>query len=201
MVRAIACETAARGEPVECFFHDREVFADLLTRYYTEWEPQSLWVAERDGQVVGYLTGCLDTRRYHRVMRWRIIPAAALRGLLMGLLCRSETWRLVRAAIATWRLGGAGSSKPLREHPAHLHVNVRRDVRGQQVGQRLVTRFIQQVCTAGLRGIYAAVRSDNPSACRFFERQGFAPLSRSPVAFPSGERLAFHETVIYGKRL
>ena len=78
-VRAIVCDTAERGGPVERFFHDREVFADLLTRYYTDWEPGSLWVAERDAWVVGYLTGCLDTRRYHRVMAWRIIPMAVLR--------------------------------------------------------------------------------------------------------------------------
>ena len=62
-VRTVACDTADRGEPVEGFFRDREVFADLLTRYYTDWEPQSLWVAEAEGRVIGYLTGCLDTRR------------------------------------------------------------------------------------------------------------------------------------------
>lgn len=197
-VRTIACDTAERGEPVERFFHDREVFADLLTRYYTDWEPEALWVAERDGQVVGYLTGCLDTRRYHRVMAWRIIPTAVLRGLLRGLLFRSETWRLARAAIATWRLGGL-RNRPPGDYSAHLHVNVRRDVRGQQIGQRLVAQFIHQVHTAGLRGIHAAVRGDNPAACRFFERLEFTPLSRSSVAFPAGKKLEFHETVIYGK--
>ena len=59
-VRALACETAARGEAVERFFHDREVFADLLTRYYMEWEPHALWIAEQDGAVVEGVTCGLD---------------------------------------------------------------------------------------------------------------------------------------------
>src|SRR6185295_10181363 len=105
-VRALACDTAERGEPVERFYPDRDVFADLLTRYYTDWEPASLWVAEQDGEVVGYLTGCLDTRRYRRVMAWRVVPAAILRGVFRGLLFRPETWRLAFAGIATERARG-----------------------------------------------------------------------------------------------
>ena len=61
-VRQIAWDTADNGEPVS-FFSDREVFADILTRYYTDFEPQSLWVVDHAGQAVGYLSGCLDDRR------------------------------------------------------------------------------------------------------------------------------------------
>src|SRR3989442_159990 len=35
-VREICCDTADSGEPVETFFPDREGFADVLTRYYTD---------------------------------------------------------------------------------------------------------------------------------------------------------------------
>ena len=200
-VRALACETAARGDPVERFFHDRVVFADLLTRYYTDWEPRSLWIAEQDGSVVGYLTGCLDTRRYRRLMAWRIIPAAVVRGLRRGALCHPETWRLLHGAVRTCRLVGFGRKPSLEPYPAHLHINLRRDVRGRQIGQRLVARFVDQARTAGVPGIHAAIRGDNPPACRFFERMGFVPLGRSPVMFPSGKRLELHETVLYGKRV
>jgi hypothetical protein len=37
-VREICCDTADGGERVESFFPDREVFADLLTLYYTDYE-------------------------------------------------------------------------------------------------------------------------------------------------------------------
>ena len=52
-VREISCDTAERGNPVETYFKDREVTADFLTSYYTEYEPISAWVAEYQGRIVG----------------------------------------------------------------------------------------------------------------------------------------------------
>lgn len=75
-IRQICNETADRGEPIEGLFGDRELVADLVTKYYTDAESQTSWMAEMEGQVVGYLTGALDTRVYHRALRWRIVPAA-----------------------------------------------------------------------------------------------------------------------------
>ncbi len=200
-VRTIVCNTADRGEPVEHFFQDREVFADLLSRYYTDWEPTSLWVAEHDGRVIGYLTGCMNNPHYYRIMTWRIIPAAVLRALFRGLLFRPETRRLGRAAIKTWQSGQWRHTANLENYPSHLHLNIERAFRGQRIGEHLVTRFLQQLKTAGVPGTRATVRGDNPAACRFFERMGFTVLGRAQVAFPPGDASEFHEKRLYGKRL
>ena len=100
-VRHLCCETALRGEPVDSLFSDREVVADLLTRYYTDHEAQACWVAEGDGRVVGYLTGCLDRRRYLWVHSACVVPRASLQAIASGALCRRETWRLLRAIMRT----------------------------------------------------------------------------------------------------
>ena len=200
-VRTIACETADRGEPLERFFHDREVFADVVTTYYTEYEPESAWVAEQAAQVVGYVTGCLDTRRYRRIMAWRVVPGAILKAMTWRTLRSVQTWRLVGAGLRTWLRGGFPPQVPLDRYPAHLHVNVREGFRGQQIGRRLIERLLAQVRAAGVRGLHVAVRADNVRSCAFFERMGFTPLSRHPVTFPDGESYVVHETVIYGKVL
>ena len=75
-VRTIFCETADAGEPMESFFSDREILADLLTRYYTDFIPETTWVAEQGGEVGGYLMGCLDTQEFIRAMIWQIVPRA-----------------------------------------------------------------------------------------------------------------------------
>ena len=200
-IRMIACETADRGAPVEQFFHDRELFADLLTRYYTDHDLRALWVAEADGRVIGYVTGALAHRRYDRVMFGRVIPCAILNALARGLLGSRSVWRWAQAAWRTWRAGGFRSDASLRRYPAHLHVNILEGFRGQQVGRRLVERVIEQAREAGVSGVRAAVRADNPPSCAFFERMGFRPLSRHRVIFPLGSSYQAHETVVYGKRL
>ena len=197
-IRRICCETADRGEPVEHFFRDREIFADLLLRYYLEQEPQATWLAEFEGRVIGYLTGCLDSRRYQRVMTWRIVPSAVCKAIGRGVLRHPQTWALLQGGAAVWLQGGFAHHVPLQAYPAHLHVNVLEKFRGRTAGRQLIERFCEQVRAAGLGGVHAVARGDNPPACAFFERMGFSQVSRHPTTLFTG---SLHYTVIYGKRL
>ena len=197
-VRQICCDTADRGEPVEHFFRDRDVFADLLLRYYLEDEPRSTWIATCDGRVVGYLTGCLESRRYRRVMAWRIVPAAVMTAVGRGTLGHPQTWTLLTEGAAVWLRGGFEQRVPSLLYPAHLHVNVREGFRGHAVGRMLIERFCEQAATAHAAGVHAIVREDNPTACAFFERLGFVQVSRHPTTLFTG---SLHDTIIYGKQL
>ena len=198
-LRHLCCDTADQGGPVERFFRDREVFADLVTRYYTDYEPQSAWVAEHQGQLVGYLTGCLDTHRYRRIMARGVIPLMVCKALRRGVLGSREIWRLARARLQNCQRGGWRHEVPLDRYPAHLHVNVQQGFRSQQVGRQLVEQFLVHVRAAGLPGVHAAVVEDNRAACHFFERLGFLALSRHPIVRPDGASGRPTATVIYGK--
>lgn len=200
-VRQIACDTADMGEPVESFFGDREVIADLLTRYYTDYESESLWVAEYEGKVIGYLTGCLDSRRYFRVMAWRLVPQIVIKSILRGVLLRQDTWGLFRAAIKTGRLSGFKRHIPLGKYPAHLHVNIQKGFRSENIGRHLVERFIEQLEVRGLRGIHLAVRQDNVRARKFFEHLGFIELSRYPTVYTRKGPHNIVYAITYGKEI
>src|SRR5436189_6194862 len=56
-VRKLCCETGFLGDPIDPVFQDRELFADFLTTYYTDHEPESSFVLEIDGEIRGYLLG------------------------------------------------------------------------------------------------------------------------------------------------
>ena len=56
-VRRLCCETGFLGKSIDPVFEDRELFADYLTSYYTDCEPESSLVIEMDGVVKGYLLG------------------------------------------------------------------------------------------------------------------------------------------------
>ena len=200
-MRTIACETAVRGKPVESVWPDREVAADLLTCYYTDCEPGSLWVAEHAGRVVGYLAGCLGTQRYQRMMARRVVPHAVLGAITRGALWSPQLRRLARAGIATWRHGGFRQRVPLDRYPAHLHVNIQEAFRGQQVGRRLLERFLAQATSAGVSGIHLAVREENIPARTLFERMGFVRLHSRSFAVPDEGRLKISVTITYGKRV
>ena len=201
-LRSVCCDTAILGDPIDVVFPDREIVADLLSSYYTDHEPQAAWVAEREGVVGGYLTGCLNSRRYQRMMRWRIVPRTALKAALKGLLVEPATWRLFRAAVRTLQLGVWSEPEEIEHYPAHLHMNLKPYLRGQHLGEQLLDHFLAYARANNIPGACAAVRSDNPAACKFFQRQGFRELFRHPLVLPRGiAGYAPHDRIIYVKAL
>lgn len=40
------------------FFLGGEILADLLMKYYTDYEPESIFIAKTDNRMTGYLLGC-----------------------------------------------------------------------------------------------------------------------------------------------
>ena len=52
-VRRLCCQTGFLGEPIDPVYEDRELFADFLTTYYTDHEPESSFVIEREGELYG----------------------------------------------------------------------------------------------------------------------------------------------------
>ena len=96
-VRDICLYTAFRNMGTNSLFEDRELSADYWTLYYTDYEPESIWIAELDGSVVGYCFGCLDTARYMKNMAARIMPTLLLKTM----------WR--------WGNGCTGLSTPVAD--------------------------------------------------------------------------------------
>lgn len=196
-VREISWNTADKGRTVDLYFHDHETVAEVLTRYYTDWEPGSLWVAECDHAVVGYLTGCLDTRRGSRLINWRVVPGAVAGAIGRGALWRAETWRLVAAFAKTALLGG-GPKVDLGKYPAHLHINLRQGFRGRGLGRQLIEHFRRQVQEQGIGGIHLVAWGENRDGRRFFERMGFHLLREQPLVLPEGGGFRRTSTVVYG---
>ena len=46
----IAADTAYFGDPIEAYLEDRRIFLDAFYAYYTDLEPEHIWVAEAGGR-------------------------------------------------------------------------------------------------------------------------------------------------------
>jgi GNAT superfamily N-acetyltransferase len=200
-VRTICCDTADGGEAVEHFFPDREVFADLVTRYYTDYEACSSWVAESDGQIAGYLNGCLDTRRFERTMALRVLPRLMANILVRGTLWRPQARRCIALNGPLWMQRGKKNPADAARYPAHLHVNLESAFRARHAGTALVETFLSHLQSANIPGVHVNVREDNEPARAFFERFGFVAVSRHPfLRMPTRPDAILH-SILYGKSL
>lgn len=171
-IRRIAFETGYMGESIAWMWRDRESFADLITRYYTDREPGSIWVVEREGAVLGYLTGCVDSASA-RGSALREIRRQIARGRLFA---PGFAAFLVRTLLDSLRDGGAPEealSDP--RWPAHLHIDLLPEARGRGLGRRLMQAWFARLSSLGSPGLHLGTFAENHAAIAFFEGCGFAP--------------------------
>lgn len=191
-VRHICFVTGYIGDPVEWQWRDAESFANIFTGYYTDAEPESALVAEIEGEVRGYLLGCVDSSR-----AWN--PATVVGRQLTGraIALRPGTARFVWRALgdviadaARKRLPPAAFSDP--RWPAHLHIDLLRDARGRGVGAALVRRWLDTLREAGVPGCHLETVAENTAAVAFFEAMGFEkrrqPFPAPGLRSPTGRR-------------
>lgn len=200
-VRRISCDTADLGRPIESIFRDRRVLADLLTSYYTDYTGRSCWVAEADGRVIGYLTGCLNTRHFFWVMAVRITPLILLESLLRGSFFSRQGRHLLSLAVKSLMMGGFFRRIPLNEYPAHLHIDILPEFRRKQIGSQLIEKFFDQCRVSGIPGVHLSTRDDNKAGRDFFKSIGFKEMGSYPMAFPSGGASRRGYAVIYAKKI
>lgn len=196
----LVADLAFFGEPVEAFLEDRQLFSEAFCAYYIDREPEHAWVAHAEGQIVGYLLGCLDTSAQRRRWRREILPQ------LIGRTLRGR-YRLgrstVRYALAYARglLCGEFPRVDLASYPAHLHLGVAAPWRGRGLGRQLLEAFLAQARAAGVPGVHLETTSHNVAACRLYERLGFRLLDARPTRLWAGLVDGPVENRCYGLRL
>ncbi len=200
-VRRISCETADLGRPIESIFSDRRVLADLLTGYYTDYTAGTCWVAQVSGRVIGYLTGCLNTRHFFGVMAIRIAPLILLESLFRGSFFSRQSRHLFSLGIKSLIMGGFSRRIPINEYPAHLHIDIMPAFRRKQIGRQLIEKFFDQCRAAGIPGVHLSTRDDNKAGRHFFKSMGFKEHGSYPMAFPLGGGSRRGYAVIYVKKM
>ena len=175
----IGADTAFFGAPIEAYMEDRNAFLDAFYAYYTDLEPEHTWVACADGDVVGFLVGCVDTRVHNQRLLRVIIPR------LTGNLLRGK-YHFGKRSLHYFggMLGGLlrreFTQVDLDTYPAHLHINVVSAWRGYKLGQRLMEVYLRQLRKLGITGVYLDTTSLNKVACRLYVKMGFGLLDARP---------------------
>jgi ribosomal protein S18 acetylase RimI-like enzyme len=178
-VRAICADTGFLGQPIDAVFEDRELFADYLTSYYTDAEPEATFVCELDGEVKGYAMGSRFPRR-KAAYEARHLPLLVARGL----------WRYV-----TWPYNAASRryvrwivTEARRENPhtppdmAHFHFNVRPEARSVAATADMVDRVLRHFADCGEKQVYGQiVVRDGRRGERLLQRFGFRVVDRREI--------------------
>jgi ribosomal protein S18 acetylase RimI-like enzyme len=176
-VLRIAADTAFFGAPAEAFLDDRRIMQDAFVAYYVDREPDHLWVAEANGEIVGYISGSTGDRRA-AVGKARTAAVFASRLLTFRYRVGRLTWRYFRHTGAAI-LRGEYPHADLKHYPAELHINLVDSARGLGLGKALMNACLDQMTALGVPGIHLNTTSLNAAAVRMYEKMGFQLLGRT----------------------
>lgn len=167
-IRRISCDTAFLEMNHERIFNSPEIVADALTLYFTDYEPQSSFVAESSGKVIGYIIGSTDVRSMRRVLCCKVVPHMIWRMILKRTFMSKINWALFMRVWTSFIKGEFFLPVPVRQYPATLHINIDKPYRGQHVGAALMNHYLEYLKRNHVQGVHLATYSE--SARKFFEK-------------------------------
>ncbi len=176
-VRELCCATGFLGQPIDPVFQDREIFADFLTTYYTDHEPESSFVIEKDGEIRGYLLG---SRRpfWNQVYSFAQNPVLFLRAL-----CRYPGYNARSRKFIRWILCYGWREVPAAPRfTPHFHINLLPDARQVSTTRALMSAYLNYLYQFGERRVYGQIVTfESRRGEKLFERYGFRVLNRAEI--------------------
>lgn len=176
-MRWLCCETGFLGKPIDPVFEDRELFADYLTSYYTDCEPESSMVVEMDGQVKGYLLG--SRKSFRQQMHGFFLNFS----LLVRGMRRYWTYSRASRDFIGWILRNSWREVPAApRRTAHFHINALPEAQAVAIARELVGRYLNYLRAAGEKAVYGQmVTFESRRGARLFERYGFQVLEKREI--------------------
>ena len=176
-VRRLCCETGFLGEPIDPVFEDRELFADFLTTYYTDKEPESSFVLEVNGEIRGYLLGSRKPLR-NQFYSFRQNLRLFLRALWRYRRYNQRSRRFIRWMISHgWREVPAAP----RRTP-HFHINLQPEARKMATTRALISAYLSYLYRCGEKHVYGQIATfESRRGEKMFERYGFKVMNRSEI--------------------
>ncbi|MCR4407655.1 MAG: GNAT family N-acetyltransferase [Anaerolineae bacterium] len=174
-VRRVYADTAFFGEPVEAFFDDRELFADLGVSVYTDCYADYIFVADSQGEVVGYILGSPAGDADVRAHAIKSLPRVL--GRLVTGHYRIGRKTLIHVGMNVWAgLGGELLEVRSAAYPANLHINLEAGYRGQGLGMALIRAYLDKLRSGGVPGVHVVTTNRNEAALQLYRRAGFQLL-------------------------
>lgn len=176
-MRWLCCQTGFLGKPIDPVFEDRELFADYLTSYYTDIEPESCFVLEQHGEVKGYLLGS------RRPLRQQIHSFFHNLELFAKGMSRYHRYNRPTREFIGWILRNSWREVPAApRRTAHFHFNMLPEAQNFGSTHVLMNSYFDYLRACGEKAVFGQmVTFESRRGAKVMERFGFRVLEKREI--------------------
>ena len=176
-VRKRCGHTGFLGDPINPVYEDRQLFADFLTAYYTDHEPESCFLLEVDSEIRGYLLGSRKPLRNQLYALYQNV-SLVFRALTRYFRYHERSRRFIR-----WTLVYGWREVPARPRRVpHFHINLLPDRRKVSTTRALMSVYLSYLYRSGEKRVYGQIVTfESRRGEKMFERYGFKVLNRAEI--------------------
>lgn len=170
-VRQLCCDNGYLGDPIDGAFSDRDLYASIFIDPYLDHYPEWTFVAEYEGQIVGYLTAATGFRYCGQQA---LSGSLALCRLVATCIFQENTASLKDKKFLTWLFFRSWRERVHRPSTAvHMHFGVQAAYRGRFVAQRLWMTFERELQLHDIDHYYGEIITIRPQqVARVYQRFG-----------------------------
>lgn len=168
----ICLRTGASGEDASGVYADPRLLGDVYVGPYLALPEGLGLVAVDDGGIAGYVLATADTRRFEAACEERWWPPLRERYPDPGPSPATPDER-VRALV---HRPLRAPEEVVRDHPAHLHIDLYPRLQGGGVGRALLERLFAALAETGAPGVHLGVGRANQRAIGFYRHLGLSTL-------------------------
>lgn len=176
----VCLKTGNYGRDGEPFYRDDpDALGRLFVGPYLAFEPDLSLILEDGEGVCGYALGAFDSKsffeRYDREWRPRLCARFPEPG------GDPATWTRSQQVHHWYHHPDYFTPEPYAEYPSHLHIDLLERAQGRGYGRRMLEQVMDRLRARGSPGAHLGVSLANALALGFYQRLGFAELTRVGV--------------------
>lgn len=151
-----------------------EIIANTYSTYYIREEPETCFVLEDDGLVVGYIICSANVKNFRKNFRKTDLKKIKKINRISAI----ESWFIPLPYMIFKRI-----------YPAHLHINLLEDYQGKGYGTELMNALLFKLKGMGVKGVMLLAAADNKGAVEFYKKHKFKILITAFGGVAMGKKL------------
>lgn len=177
----ISLRTGDGGQDAAPLHQDGRLIGLIYVAPYLTYAPKLAFVVCDGPRVLGFTVGAVDTRDYERWAEaywWPDLRARYPDPSPVPEAERTADQHRIHAIHHPHLV----PEEVARPYPAHAHMNLAAEARGQGAGSRLLTALLDALEQAGAHAVHVGVDPRNRGGLGFWRARGFADVSGVPDA-------------------